>query len=115
MNRRGFLGLLATGAVGACVAARIPTALLPASVRSRAASEYLSAFYHRFSRAHGAPKSIYVGSDLWEAFIGELVVHQRFVTVHSTKGAPERDWLAFKSARVYRHGKGWDVMAPIPV
>ncbi len=36
MNRRGFLGLLCSGVVGACVVAKIPTAWIPAPIQSRA-------------------------------------------------------------------------------
>ncbi len=36
MNRRGFLGMLASAAVGACVRLKIPPSVLPAVVRDTA-------------------------------------------------------------------------------
>jgi len=109
-SRRGFLGLLATGAVGACVAAKIPTAFLPAKVRTRAACEFLRDAYMAHYKSRGVyPREMRVGRELFEAFEGELVVHERFVEAWVDDGKPYRRGLAFKGARVYEEGRGWVV------
>lgn len=77
MNRRSFLTRLSTGLVGACVAAHIPTGILPAKVRSIAALDYLTEAYNRVCRGSSAafvPRTIWVGRELYEAAKHEIDV-----------------------------------------
>ena len=111
-TRRGFLGLLATGAVGACVAAKIPTSLLPAPVRARAACEFLREHYHAYCRGGAGrhPWAFLVGRELFEAYESELVAIEAFMEA----AAPQIETLRFKGAAVASHSltglTGWDVM-----
>lgn len=109
-SRRGFFGLLATGAVGACVATRVPTWVLPEPVRRRAACEFLRRAYNDHARGKGVdrmPREMYVGRELYEAYWGELLTHERFVAVTYEPDVPGSEWLAFKCARVIPRGHGW--------
>lgn len=116
MNRRGFLGALATGLVGACVATKIPTSLLPQPVRYRAACEFLLKHYHAHTKGlaviggAGWPNAILVGRELYEAYESELVAVEVF-----GGGEPDDFYsLRFKAAHVVAHPltglHGWDVM-----
>jgi hypothetical protein len=117
-SRRGFLGLLATGAVGACVAAKIPTALLPQPVRTRAACEFLRKAYNdacERARIEGWPTNgewrwhpheMYAGRELYEAFEGELIANERFVMANTDDRGES---LMFKGARLFPEGRGWTV------
>ena len=100
MNRRNFLTRLSTGLVGACLAYNVPTAILPAKVRTRAAQEYMTREYNRVCKGVGthAPRWIYVGPALYDAFVAEMGSFKRF---EAQPRKPEIGVL-FKSARVYR-------------
>ena len=110
MNRRGFLGALATGLVGACVATKIPTAILPAPVRTRAACEFLRKAYNDYSGGQVGrhPREMFVGRELFEAFEGELIANERFVTFDTDAGYQDPA-LRFKGAKVRPEGRGWTV------
>ena len=118
ISRRGFFGALATAAVGACLATKIPTSFLPQPVRYRAACEYLLKKYHAHTKGLGVsaekwPKAILVGRELYEAYESELVPMERF-GAYSAADTPYAETLAFKSAMVVAHPltglRGWDVM-----
>lgn len=108
LSRRGFLGLLATGAVGACVAAQVLTGWLPEPVRRRAACEYLREEWLTFARVHRrGPQQMTAGRELFEAYEGERLANER-LTLYGA------DWrtnpsLTFKGARLYSVGRGWRV------
>jgi len=105
-TRRGFLGLLATGAVGACVTLKIPTRYLPQPVQRMAACEFLRQHYNEFVQMHGwPPERIYAGAALYRAYETELPDLHRFTVVHSRTAAdPLRMCLLFKATPVYRSG-----------
>lgn len=109
MNRRGFLSLLATGAVGACVAAKVPTGWLPEPVQRYAACEFLRKAYNDFSRGRFGqrPREMFAGRELYEAFEGEIIANQRYVLTpyKICKG----ESLMFKGLRLRPEGRGWTV------
>lgn len=112
LTRRGFLGALATGAVGLCVAAKAPTGWLPAAARESVACEYMRKRYHAWVKGRAgfaAPYAMVVTRDLYEAFQGELVSNLRFRSVESSHLPPH---LMFKGARVFpkRDGAGWRIV-----
>jgi hypothetical protein len=113
VNRRAFLGRFAAGVVGACVVAKVPTALLPASVRRYAACEFLREHYNRWS--HGkrkGPAALVVGRELYQAYESEITVCERFTDARDH--GPVFVTLNFKAASVVAHPltglHGWDVM-----
>lgn len=111
MNRRGFLGLLARGAVGVCVVAKIPTALLPAQVRTRAACEFLRKAYNDFhgGRMDRMPREMYAGRELYDAYEGELAANERFGANGPSAGGFRREGLMFKGVMLRPEGRGWTV------
>lgn len=112
LTRRGFLGLLATGAVGACVATKLPTGWLPEPVRRRAACEFLRREHNAWVAAHRGeglvfPQRMTAGRELFEAYEGELLANELFT-------AYDTDWrtnpsLRFKGTNLYSVGEGWRV------
>ena len=115
LGRRGFFGALATAAVGACIATKIPTAFLPQPIRYRAACEYLSQRYHAYTKglsfaAGNWPRAMLVGRELYEAFESELVAIEAFTDA----ATPQIETLRFRGAVVVSHSltglTGWDVM-----
>jgi hypothetical protein len=116
MNRRGFLGALATGLVGACVATKVPTGWLPEPVRRTAAREYMRKAYNEYARGvvMNHPRAMLVGRELYEAYEGELVAMERFVWVDREAESAGLPTLAFKGAHVLAHPltglRGWEVL-----
>ena len=120
LSRRGFLGALATAAVGACVATKIPTSILPARVRTYAACEFLREKYNAWwmGRSGGytdfsapRPEMMLVGRELFQAYEGEIVaLEAAFIDLRHR----DFDILKFKGAGVMTHElaslRGWDVM-----
>lgn len=97
MNRRAFLGRLSAGVVGTCVAANLPTAWLPASVRSAAAREFLRREYNAWVGRYGVhPSLIVADTRLYEAYESELVAIERF----SVGRGPRRGALIFKGTPI---------------
>lgn len=107
-TRRGFLTGLATGAVGACVAVRVPTGWLPAPVRREAARDYLRRAYNEFThgKAGAFPRRMTAGRELYDAYASELLAVERSTVIPVN---PEVPHLKFKGARLYREGEGWRV------
>ncbi len=101
LSRRGFLGLLATGAVGACVASKIPTAWLPEPVRRYAACEFMRTEFNAFcgGRMDDMPERLRAGTALYEAYESELVVNLRFCAAE--REAPVRRTLMFKGVALW--------------
>lgn len=102
MNRRHFLTRLSTGLVGACVAAHIPTGILPAKVRTAAALDYLRTEFNRVCKGKGAahaPKVIYAGRALYEAAKAELTpIMRKSVFGGTLVNARYPESLMFKGA-----------------
>lgn len=101
MNRRNFLTRLSTGLVGACVAAHIPTGILPAKVRTTAALAYLREEFNRVCKGVGAkhlPTRIYAGRELFEAVKAELVPMVRLQYGGAVRNARYPESLMFKAA-----------------
>lgn len=115
ISRRGFFGALATAAVGACVATKIPTAFLPQPVRSRAAVEYLLKHYRAHTEGAGLsgewPRAMLVGRELYEAYESEVVALEGGRYQQDDAFGPS---LVFKGAIVLAHPltglRRWDVM-----
>ena len=108
LSRRGFLGILATGAVGACVLAKLPSGLLPLPIRRRAACEFLREAYMTAARAGHTPEVMYAGRELYEAYEQEIPLHWRFTST----GTNDRfgvENLRFKGAVLCPEGRGWTV------
>ncbi len=100
MTRRGFLGWLATGAVSACVLAKIPTAWVPEPVRRYAAVEFMRTAYNDWSGLYGeAPDCLRAGTALFEAYESEIVVNLRFTT--SSEAFSSRRSLMFKATPLW--------------
>jgi hypothetical protein len=101
MNRRSFLTRLSTGLVGACVATHLPTAYLPAKVRTTAALDYLRRTYNDFCKGSGVghyPKMIYAGRALYDAAKSELIEVQRRYQGGYYVNARYPESLMFKAA-----------------
>lgn len=107
MTRRGFFGLLATGAVGACVAAKVPIGWLPEPVRRTAALDFLRSEYYKFAKGDGVtfPRRMTAGRELYEAAEGEFLAYERFI-VYPVTAVPS---ILFKGARLECVGEGWRV------
>ncbi len=79
MNRRSFLSILATGLVGTCVAAKVPTGWIPAPIRRYAACEFMRVHFNQFCQVyHRPPDTLYLGTKLFEAFESELLLAMRW-------------------------------------
>jgi len=112
-TRRGFLGLLATSAVGACVAVKVPTGWLPEPVRRLAASEFLRKQFNGFSEGtFNFPTELRAGRALFEAYESEVVCLCRYTPSPMMASVPCEPSLMFKCA-VMRQDKTlppWDVI-----
>jgi hypothetical protein len=115
VNRRAFLTRASVAVVGACVATKIPTAWLPAPVKRYAATEFLTRAYNAATKGRGwrwCPSDIYVGDDLFYAFLGEHIARTRNVEF-AGEGLEPRPLL--KTARLHRSGQpGWVIKFPLP-
>lgn len=111
-TRRGFLGLLATGTVTACLATKIPTAWLPEAIQTRAACEFLRQKVNDWLGKYGwdyPPKVIVADGALFDAYDSELVANERFVLARMEPRPGER-MLTFKGIPVRRSAiatNGW--------
>lgn len=108
LSRRGFLGLLATATVGACVAAKVPTGWLPEPIQRLAACEYLRKHYNAWANGRREmPGGLLAGRELFEAFEGEIAANMRFTTLDmADRGIPS---LLFKGCSLVADGRGWNV------
>lgn len=94
-TRRGFFGALATAAVGACVAAKIDAAWLPAPVRRWSACERLRKAWLAHGQQHGeAPREMVAGRALYDAYESEITANFRFTYTSATADPPS---LRFKT------------------
>lgn len=108
LTRRGFIGLLSTGLVGACVVTKVPTGWIPEPIRKRVACDYLRREFNAWVGAHkDFPGGLIAGRELYEAFEGELIRNERF-TLASARGDGEPS-LVFKGRRLKARGRGWTV------
>lgn len=113
VGRRRLFSAFAKAAVGACIAANIPAGILPSPIRRRAATERLSAVYHQFFQTYGvAPKEIYAGRELFEAFQSEIIPNDRRIEISVDHlGRPE---VAYRATKVCKYGHGWQTIVRIP-
>jgi hypothetical protein len=116
-TRRGFLGFLATSAVGACVAVKVPTAWLPEPVRRRAATEFLVREFNEFVRLYGfdrRPTELRAGRALFEAYEGEVVCLFRFTP--AMPDVPREPSLCFKDSVMRQDATlpPWDLVLESP-
>lgn len=108
INRRQFLARCSTGLVGAALLTRLPLKYLSTETKRIAATEYLSKHWHNYVKGKGRGNfDMAAGGALFDAFEGELIANQRFVS-HETGAAGHA--LMFKAHRLYRnHDRGWYV------
>lgn len=110
MNRRAFITRLASATVGVAAVLHVPASVLaptPAAARfiRDGAIERLRAAYLAYQRKHGDwPDVIVVGRELYEAYEGELVACQRFMSTQFGHRS-----LMFKGAAVLEGGAGWAI------
>ncbi len=116
LNRRAFFGALATAAVGACVAVKLPTSFLPTVVRRYAACDYLTHKFNEASRGgvRNCPKGILVGRELFDAY------EQDIAAIQASRDEPvwcDQEWpdaLMFKAASLTYYDlaglHNWDVL-----
>lgn len=110
INRRGFLGVLATGLVGTCVAAKIPTAWVPAPLRRHAAITFLRTQFNAWcAQHHRVPDELWLGPQLYAAYRTEVVANMRMIPYgglddQEIAGTDRawREYLLFKGVRAYR-------------
>jgi hypothetical protein len=104
ISRRGFIGI-----VGAALLSwGVPVNVLPAWSRQDSAIAYLTKLWNAECKGKGwerCPKTMYVGSDLFDAFEGELIASARFVD-HYWGAHRGFKTLKFKSATMFREGSG---------
>ena len=109
IERRGFFGVVASALVGACIATKIPTGIIPPPIRKHAAIDYLAREYNRFTKGKlgNAPAAALVGRKLFEAFDDEISA------IAFNGDGDLIDSLKFKSATLLHYeGAGlnpWDV------
>lgn len=109
-TRRKFIQLLTGGAIGLAVAAKVPWEWLPEKPRDIWAIKYLTKRYNEFVKEHKtAPSMIMVSGELFDAYMAQLVIHQRFV--QRFVEYPLQDQLLFKgcSLQVNPKFKGLDL------
>lgn len=110
MNRRAFITRLASATVGVAAALHIPASVItptPAAARfvRDGAIERLRAAYYAYHKKHGVgPDMIVVGREFYEAYEGELVACERFMSTQFGYRS-----LMFKGAAVIEGGRGWAI------
>jgi hypothetical protein len=113
LNRRAFLKRFGIGVAAACALASLPVSAVEAltlpEAGKRIACEYLRKIYNDWCQAHPGqrPTRMEAGQELFEAFEGELIAHERFLCVADAERGPRN--LMFKAARLDCVGRGWQV------
>lgn len=107
-SRRGFIGLLAKGAIATCVVAKVSTDWIPVKARTYAACDYLREAFNAHCRKFGrTPDRMHAGRQLYESFETEITALMRFTVSQST--VPREKSLMFKDCALYQRGEGWHV------
>jgi hypothetical protein len=112
MTRRELFHKLALSVAGALVALNFPIRhvrkVVDSSILTESVVNILTNAFNDYTKGKGwnqAPKWIVVGSDLMNAFEGELMVNQRFIDVNMASEGYRS--LKFKSLSMVSDGPGW--------
>ena len=110
MNRRSFINSLATFTAGTMISVNVSAktirSLVGVEPLKQSVQGMLTKAYNDCAKGVGyknAPKFIFVGKDLFEAFKGELMS----LTRYSKDSTPSYEQLKFKSLTMIPSGSGW--------